>query len=853
MFKIFLSISIQKFKETKNIPKEKMPESCDVCDKKMKVNCFPITDQSVPVFDKCSGSMLKETFVFIDDSGLMKIPRLQASGINFPITDGLPGQQLVTDGIGNLTFSQTSGNVSGPDSSTDSSIPIFDGLMGKYLKDSSATIDSTGMLSVDSLKSSGILFPKTDGSQFQALVTDGSGNLSFRDVALSVNQKVGSVVLSSQDILMSDGSSIQDAVSSAGSLQTASQTEVSPSVGGQTDVQSALSYLEQKPDSVLSVNQKMGSVVLSSQDILMSDGSTIQDAVTTAGLLQNASQTLVSPSILGSSNVQSALFALSNSFQTASQTSVSPAVSGYTNVQSTLTYLNNMFSNFQVNGVLQSSGSINLNASDIPLNPIIQSYNNIQDYLGYVNSNLLAFSPKNIQLQDPLSSSSYGIYWITNGNVYSMGSTAGTRPTGSGSSTDRFLPCSIGFRQNGPSSIVKLIATVSTFAILGNNGSVYTVGFGGNGERGDGTFNADRQYFDLLGGLIISKNIVNLWGTTMNATDPGSASFIALASDNSIWAWGNQSNGHLGFGNTYNISVPTQVGGLLSMKTLSKVFIGKNDQSWSLALCTDGTLYGCGYNASGQLGLGTTTDVYFFNACNDVSGPITNVQDVCGSFRTGFGGFSMVLKQDGTVWTCGQNGQSQCGDGTTTNRTKFVQVLKTGSVPLSGIVKISCSNSSCYALDSSGVLWGWGYNNDGELNQNSVLPISLATVVSSNISNFWSLSFCNACSTLFFLDNSGVIKACGRNGVWQCGTGIETGGNLLSAQKICIENNIGTVTDIRYVGYSNGTPITGEFVATLLRTNTNRLFVAGNVGSCGLQSMGTSATFMPIPLMMYSF
>ena len=39
---------------------------------------------------------------------------------------------------------------------------------------------------------------------------------------------------------------------------------------------------------------------------------------------------------------------------------------------------------------------------------------------------------------------------------------------------------------------------------------------------------------------------------------------------------------------------------------------------------------------------------------------------------------SMVLKYDGTVWATGDNKYGELGDGTTTNRRAFVQVVSSG-------------------------------------------------------------------------------------------------------------------------------------------------------------------------------
>ena len=86
----------------------------------------------------------------------------------------------------------------------------------------------------------------------------------------------------------------------------------------------------------------------------------------------------------------------------------------------------------------------------------------------------------------------------------------------------------------------------------------------------------------------------------------------------------------------------------------------------SLILKNDGTLWGCGDNSYGELGLGDTTDRKIFT---QVTTNADNIKEVyCG------GSYTIILKNDGTLWGCGANGGGQLGLGDTTDRTTFTQV-----------------------------------------------------------------------------------------------------------------------------------------------------------------------------------
>ena len=118
----------------------------------------------------------------------------------------------------------------------------------------------------------------------------------------------------------------------------------------------------------------------------------------------------------------------------------------------------------------------------------------------------------------------------------------------------------------------------------------------------------------------------------------------------------------------------------------------------SLILKNDGTLWGCGYNGYGQLGLGDTNNRNIFTQVT------TNTDDIkkiyCGWNHT------FILKNDGTLWSCGKNDFGNLGLGDTTNRTTFIQV----TTNTDNIKSVCCSMSHTFILENDGTLWGCGRN-----------------------------------------------------------------------------------------------------------------------------------------------
>lgn len=125
----------------------------------------------------------------------------------------------------------------------------------------------------------------------------------------------------------------------------------------------------------------------------------------------------------------------------------------------------------------------------------------------------------------------------------------------------------------------------------------------------------------------------------------------------------------------------------------------------SIAVKTDGTLWGWGFNANGQVGNGTQTTQWVPVQL----GSDTDWQTVaCGGYH------SMALKTDGTLWAWGNNGLGQLGDGTQQHRW-----VPTPIGTDSDWQSISGGLLHAVAKKTDGTLWTWGYGLYGQLGQNS--------------------------------------------------------------------------------------------------------------------------------------
>ena len=186
-----------------------------------------------------------------------------------------------------------------------------------------------------------------------------------------------------------------------------------------------------------------------------------------------------------------------------------------------------------------------------------------------------------------------------------------------------------------------------------------------------------------------------------------------------LWSWGINDYGELGDKTTINKSSPVQVG---SLTTWSKIACG---YTHTLAIKTDGTLWGFGGNGTGgEIGDGTT-----INKVSPVQiGSLTDWSVVAAGHY-----FSIAIKTDGTLWSWGFQDQGQLGISIAGSGVSMVgsrsSPVQVGSLTIWS--KISCGEDHTLAITTDGKLWAWGDNTYGELGTLSIVLRSSPVQVGS--------------------------------------------------------------------------------------------------------------------------
>lgn len=232
--------------------------------------------------------------------------------------------------------------------------------------------------------------------------------------------------------------------------------------------------------------------------------------------------------------------------------------------------------------------------------------------------------------------------------------------------------------------------------------TVKAFGENATGQLGDGT-NTDKS------SPVSVKNLSGIIAVSAGG-DQLEAHSMALKSDGTVWAWGSNLYGGLGNGTTNSTTEPIQT---LLLTDITAIAAG----GWhSSALKKDSTVWTWGWNTDGQIGDGTTTDRSIPNKVNGLTGI---KQIAAGTYHM------LALKSDGTVWAWGDNVSGQIGDSTITDRTTPVKVMG-----LNNVVRISAGRFFSLAIKSDGTVWTWGENLYGQLGNgnttNSWVPVQVS-------------------------------------------------------------------------------------------------------------------------------
>ena len=175
-----------------------------------------------------------------------------------------------------------------------------------------------------------------------------------------------------------------------------------------------------------------------------------------------------------------------------------------------------------------------------------------------------------------------------------------------------------------------------------------------------------------------------------------------------------------------------------------------------LLLASDGTVWGWGGNTNGEVGDGSTT---FRSRSSPVQAyGLSNIVAIAAGIE-----HSLALDSSGNVWTWGLNSEGQLGIGSTTS-TPWPTMISS----FTGVTAISAGWYHSLTVKSNGTAWSWGYNNSGQLGDGSQTGRT-APVAISGISDATAIAGGGDFSVI--LRSGGTVKSTGGDGLGQLGNG----------------------------------------------------------------------------------
>jgi alpha-tubulin suppressor-like RCC1 family protein len=263
---------------------------------------------------------------------------------------------------------------------------------------------------------------------------------------------------------------------------------------------------------------------------------------------------------------------------------------------------------------------------------------------------------------------------------------------------------------------------------LANDGTVVAWGYNGYGQLGINSTATTYGY--------TPAKVLNLSGIT--AISAGGHHNLALTNTGNVWAWGYNASGQLGVTGvnattSYFYPTPAMDAAGAPLANITRIAAGG---SHSLAL-QEGpaldpvsglpvqTLYAWGDNTYLQLGVGTST----WTASSTpqtvtISGITGRIVDIAAG-----GAFSLVLTDEGKVWTWGYNGFGQLGRTLAGTATYDLSPTAVTISTTQKITAIGAGLDHVVALANDGTLWAWGFNSDSSLGNSTITASFSATPV----------------------------------------------------------------------------------------------------------------------------
>lgn len=252
----------------------------------------------------------------------------------------------------------------------------------------------------------------------------------------------------------------------------------------------------------------------------------------------------------------------------------------------------------------------------------------------------------------------------------------------------------------GVASFVEIAAGYGHSLAIGADGKLYAWGNNTFGQLGLGSTTP----MDTSSPAVVA---MPAGVTSWSAIGAGMYSSFALGNNGVLYAWGYNATGLLGVGDMNQRNQPTAVANPAGV-TWRMVVAGENH---TLALTTDGNLYGWGDDSYGQTALGDAEDQTIPRHVSFPPG-VTSWSSISAG-----GSHSAAIGSDGRLYAIGRNDDGQIGKGDTLDaRDPYVMPFPAG---VTSWRSVSLGLTHTLAVASNGRVYAWGGNVAGQIGDGS--------------------------------------------------------------------------------------------------------------------------------------
>ena len=278
---------------------------------------------------------------------------------------------------------------------------------------------------------------------------------------------------------------------------------------------------------------------------------------------------------------------------------------------------------------------------------------------------------------------------------------------GTGDDSNRSAPTAV----RGLKGVIAIAAGAESSLALSSQGSVWAWGDNDKADLGVPTSELCGSVVGAVGGKFrcsTTPTAQGLTGVTALAVASDSLNGMALKSDGTVWAWGQNNDGQVGDGTTNDAVTPVPVQGLSNVTAIAQ------GGGFSLALERDGTVWSWGSNDSGQLGIGQASAD---GGADLTAHPHPTRLAALGNIVAIAAGnaHALALTADGRVYAWGEAFQGALGLSAASATTN--QPVPLQAPGLAGIKAIAAGNQTSLALATDGSVWAWGDDQHGELDR----------------------------------------------------------------------------------------------------------------------------------------